>query len=131
MAKAICCICHTPIEGPVKMFGGRTYCERHYDKLVKHRGHIWTDTAVLVLGLVLFVLAVTLLAPVLQPILQGDGLLIAGAILALAPAALWLAVFYTRTAWSQSRRSTCSACLCSARCWRARSASPSSMASSG
>ncbi|MCX6031113.1 MAG: PrsW family glutamic-type intramembrane protease [Chloroflexi bacterium] len=96
MPNSTCCICNSAIEGPVQTFGGRTYCQRHYDKLVKHRGHIWTDTAVLVLGLVLFVLAVTLLAPVLRPILQGDGLLIAGIILALVPAIIWLAVFYAQ-----------------------------------
>ncbi len=96
MPNSTCCICNSAIAGPAKTFGGRAYCERHYDKLVKQRGHIWTDTAVLVLGLVLFVLAVTLLAPVLRPILQGDGLLIAGIVLALVPALIWLAVFYAQ-----------------------------------
>jgi RsiW-degrading membrane proteinase PrsW (M82 family) len=96
MANASCCICNAIIEGPVRTFGGRTYCERHFNKLVKHRGHVWADTAVLVLGLVLFILAVTVLAPVLRPILQGDGLLIAGIVLAVVPALIWLAVFYTQ-----------------------------------
>ena len=94
MPNAICCVCNTPIEGPVKTLGGRTFCERHYAKLTRHRMGTWGASLALVLGLVVFVVVVFALAPVLRGVLSGTGLVIAGTVLALVPAAVWLVVFY-------------------------------------
>jgi RsiW-degrading membrane proteinase PrsW (M82 family) len=96
MSNPLCCICNTPISGAAMTFGGRAYCSEHYARLARQRSHVWTATAVLILGLLVFVVGVSLLAPVLRPALTGGALLLAGAVLALVPALLWLAVFYVQ-----------------------------------
>lgn len=94
MSNPVCCVCQTPIEGPAKTLGGRAYCARHYARVGRNRAGMWGATLALIAGLVLFVLGVNALAPKLSGNLGGTGLLIAGLVLALVPAAVWLAVFY-------------------------------------
>jgi RsiW-degrading membrane proteinase PrsW (M82 family) len=94
MPNTICCVCNAPIEGPIKTLGGRAFCERHYAKLTNQRKGAWGATLALILGLVVFVLVVFALAPILRGVLGGASLLIVGMVLALVPAAVWLAVFY-------------------------------------
>ncbi len=92
--SAFCCVCNQPIAGSAKVLGGHTYCERHYARAVKGHGGALIATAALILGLVVFVLAVFALAPALRPVLSGNWLIVVGAALALVPAVIWLAVFY-------------------------------------
>lgn len=94
MPNAICCVCNTPIDGPAKMLGSRTFCEKHYSRIGRNRRGMWVATLALIVGLVLFVLAVNALAPNLRGSLSGAPLLVVSLLLALVPAALWLAVFY-------------------------------------
>jgi RsiW-degrading membrane proteinase PrsW (M82 family) len=95
MSIPTCCVCNTPIEGPVKMLGGRAFCERHYGRVGRNRRGVWTATLALVVGLVLFVLAMLALSRTAAlDGLQGNGRLIVGVVMALAPALVWLAVFY-------------------------------------
>ncbi len=94
MPNAICCVCDAPIEGPARVVGSRAFCEKHYNRIGRNRPGLWAATAGLIVGLVLFVLAVQALAPAIRGGLQGTALLIASLVLALVPAAVWLAVFY-------------------------------------
>lgn len=94
MTNPICCVCQTPIEGPVKTLGGRAYCAYHYARVGRNHRGVWVATLALIAGLVLFVFGVNALAPKLSGGLSGAGLLIAGLALALVPALVWLAVFY-------------------------------------
>lgn len=94
MANAFCCVCNAPIDGPARTLGGRTFCERHYNKLARNRKGMWGATLALIVGLVLFVLAVQYLARTALGGLSGAGLLIVNLIVALVPAIVWLAVFY-------------------------------------
>lgn len=90
MANQICCVCDSPIAGAVKTMGGRYFCERHYRHVTQDRPGLWRSTVVLIVGLVVFALVMWFAGPTLS----GGGLLIAGVILTLIPAALWLVIFY-------------------------------------
>lgn len=94
MPNAICCVCNTPIDGPAKTLGSRTFCEKHYNRINRNRRGMWGATLALIVGLVLFVLAINALAPSLRDSLSGAPLLAASLLLALVPAVIWLAVFY-------------------------------------
>jgi RsiW-degrading membrane proteinase PrsW (M82 family) len=94
MANEICCVDEKPIEGPVKVLGGRFFCERHYALLANDRKGMWTATIALIAVLIVFVLLVSALAPSLTPSLSAGGLALEGVILSLIPAALWLVIFY-------------------------------------
>lgn len=94
MPNAICCVCNTPIEGPARTVGGRTFCERHYGRVARNRKGVWTATLALIVGLVLFVLGVQYLARALPAGLTGAPLWVVNLLIVLAPAAIWLVVFY-------------------------------------
>jgi RsiW-degrading membrane proteinase PrsW (M82 family) len=61
--------------------------------ILGHRG-LWTAGAGQIIVLLLFVGLVALIAPSLPITLSGSGLILAGIILALVPALVWLAFFY-------------------------------------
>lgn len=94
MAGEICCVCDTPIEGSVQALGSRTFCERHYVSLTRDRRGLWVTTAASIIALLLFVLAMSALAPGLNASLTGTMRDVVGVIMAVVPAALWLTVFY-------------------------------------
>lgn len=94
MANEMCCVCNAPVTGTAKTVGGRIFCERHYAKLQQNRRSVWGASLALIVGLALFVLAMFWLAPALRNTLHGIPLIIAGLVLALVPAAVWLLVFY-------------------------------------
>ncbi len=96
MPNTICCVCHQPIVGPAKMLGGRAFCEKHYLNIGRDRRGLWGATLALIIGLALFVLAVSALAPLLRGNLSGAPLLVLSLLLALVPAILWLVVFYVQ-----------------------------------
>jgi protease PrsW len=76
------------------MLGGRAFCEEHYARVGQSRRGIWLAMLILIVGLALFVTAVYFAAPAIRDSLQGPVLVLAGLLLALIPAAVWLVVFY-------------------------------------
>ncbi len=94
MAGETCCVCDKPITGAAKMLGGRAFCEEHYARVGQNRRGLWLAMLIMVIGLALFVTAVFFAAPAVRDSLQGPALVLAGLLLALVPAAVWLGVFY-------------------------------------
>jgi RsiW-degrading membrane proteinase PrsW (M82 family) len=94
MAGDLCCVCNKPVTGAARMLGGRVFCEDHYTRVRQNRRGMWLATLALIVGLVVFVAAVFFAAPALRETLQGPPLIIAGLLLALVPAAVWLIAFY-------------------------------------
>jgi RsiW-degrading membrane proteinase PrsW (M82 family) len=93
MSNDICYIDHQPIEGPVKHLGHRVYCERHFNNITKpHRG-AWISKAALIVGLLIFTLAVSGLSPLIGTLPRGLTLIVVGVIVSLVPSVLWLAFF--------------------------------------
>jgi protease PrsW len=92
MGQRECCVCHRAVGEDAPTIGTRLYCEEHYHRVVGDRKGLWWSTALAVLGLVLFVLAV---GPARLTVSRG-ALLPVGIVLALVPAALWLVVFYVQ-----------------------------------
>jgi hypothetical protein len=76
------------------MLGGRWFCEAHYQRAIYQRSRFWRSSALAVLGLMAFVGLVVGLDAVLRPQLDGPALMLAGMVLALGPALLWLLFFY-------------------------------------
>jgi RsiW-degrading membrane proteinase PrsW (M82 family) len=92
MAAQVCCVDH---ERPgTKNIGGRWFCDDHYAKATHQRAGFWRTGIVAVVGLLIFVAVVVALDTYLAPQLGGAALLVAGLILALVPAILWLVFFY-------------------------------------
>lgn len=92
MAAQVCCVDH---ERPgTKSIGGRWFCDDHYTKATYKRAGFWRTGLVAVVGLLIFVAAVVALDTYLAPQLGGIALLVAGVVLALVPAFLWLLFFY-------------------------------------
>lgn len=96
MSQTICCVCEKPIAAEVIRMGGRPYCAPCYGKVTSDRRGTWWASLVGAGVLVLFVLLVALIANLAQPRLEGAGLLTVSVILALVPAAIWLAIFYAQ-----------------------------------
>jgi RsiW-degrading membrane proteinase PrsW (M82 family) len=88
----VCCVCGKPVTGAARMLGGRVFCDEHYARVGRNRKGMWTAMLALIVGLALFVAAVFFLAP--SGALTGTALVIAGLLLAVVPAAIWLVVFY-------------------------------------
>lgn len=96
MADMTCCICGEPVNDPPKRIGGRVYCERHYTRVsASHRG-VWTSGAIQIVALVVFVLVVEVILSSTPLVLDQSGLVLAGVVLAIVPALLWLAFFYAQ-----------------------------------
>ncbi|MCX7706913.1 MAG: PrsW family glutamic-type intramembrane protease, partial [Anaerolineae bacterium] len=96
MSQTICCVCEKPIVGQVVQMGGRPYCAPCYARVTSDRRSTWWASLVGAGVLVLFVLLVALIAGLTRPRLEGAGLLTVSLILALVPAAIWLAIFYVQ-----------------------------------
>ena len=94
MSDATCCVCHQPTGATAKTFGGRCYCQRHYERVLRDRRGLWQAGLVEILGLLLFVALVELVFSLSRVQLRGPGLLAASIVLAVAPALLWLLFFY-------------------------------------
>jgi protease PrsW len=88
-----CRICDEPA---VSSLGEYAFCARHLDRARHARRGGWqADIASLVL-LVAFVVAVYLVDATIDTRLTGAGLTLAGLLLAIVPALVWLAFFYRR-----------------------------------
>ena len=96
MADMTCCICGDPVSDPPKRIGGRVYCERHYARVTApHRG-VWASGVIQIAALIVFVLAVEVILSSTSLVLDQSGLVVAGVVLAIVPALLWLAFFYAQ-----------------------------------
>lgn len=96
MADLTCCICGDPVGANPKQIGGRAYCDRHYARVTAPRRGVWATGVVQVAALVVFVLIVELILGSTPVAFDQTGLLIAGLVLAIVPALMWLAFFYAQ-----------------------------------
>jgi RsiW-degrading membrane proteinase PrsW (M82 family) len=96
MADQVCCICGDPVSDPPKRIGGRVYCERHYARVTAHHHGVWTSGVIQIGALVVFVLIVEVILGSTPLVLDQSGLVVAGVVLAIVPALLWLAFFYAQ-----------------------------------
>jgi protease PrsW len=92
--EQICCVCHQSVGSEARRLGGRCYCETHYVKVTQDRRSFWRAGALQIVGLLVFVLLVEGLVGWIEPVFAGVYLYLAGVVLALVPAAFWLAFFY-------------------------------------
>ncbi len=91
MPDQVCCVCGEP---GVSMIGSRWFCEKHFQSAKRERPHTWRASILLVVGLVVFVGIVYVLDLLLHPALTGTGMILAGVLLALIPAFIWLVFFF-------------------------------------
>ena len=94
MAEIVCCACHQALAAGGPVLGGRSYCPACYKRAVQGRPGLWRAGVAQIICLLLFVGLVELVAAYLHPLLMGTTLVVASLLLALVPAALWLAFFY-------------------------------------
>jgi len=91
MPDQVCCVCGDPAASTI---GKRWFCAKHFQSATRERPQTWRNSILLVVGLVVFVGIVYVLDLVLHPALTGTSLILAGVLLALVPAFLWLLFFY-------------------------------------
>lgn len=96
METRFCCVCNSPLDSTAPLLGNRAYCPKHWAKVSLTRNSVWRSGVVYVVAVALFALGASLLLRALQPTLSGAGLVLAGVVLAVTPAALWLAFFYAQ-----------------------------------
>jgi RsiW-degrading membrane proteinase PrsW (M82 family) len=94
MSEVICCVCQEVVSEGGGVLGGRYYCDKHLAKVAQDRLSLWRTGVVEVAAIVIFVAIVALVAPLLPTTLEGTSLIVAGIVIALVPAALWLVFFY-------------------------------------
>lgn len=95
MEQSICCVCHRLVDAQeVKYLGGRAYCPEHYNRVTQARPSVWRAGLGYILGQIAFVLVVVAWINLFDPQLSGGPLVAVGVGLALAPALIWLGLFY-------------------------------------
>lgn len=96
MEPLTCCVCHRPLDEGAPHLGSRAYCPEHWAKMSHSRRSVWRSGVAYVIAVALFSVAAAVLLRTVQPTLSGASLALAGVVLALVPAALWLAFFYAQ-----------------------------------
>jgi protease PrsW len=91
MTQDSCCVCGN--KG-VKTIGKRWFCTEHYDSATHERPGSWRAILALVVALIVFVGVVYALDAIIKPVFTPSTLVLTGVVLALVPAAIWLAFFY-------------------------------------
>jgi len=91
MPESTCCVCGKP---GVKTIGARGFCDEHYERATHERQGSWRSILALIVTLVVFVAAVYALTTAIKPVFTASTLVLVGIVLALVPAAIWLAFFY-------------------------------------
>src|SRR4051794_41773930 len=89
-----CVVCDQPIEGQVYTLGGRTYDAEHYQRLARVNRAAIGPLLFTIGAVVIFAAVVAVLAGATNLTLTGTPLVVAGVILALVPALLWLGGVY-------------------------------------
>lgn len=90
----ICCVCHKPVGDEARVLGGRLYCPEHYDNVTKEHKGVWASGVVEIGGILIFVALTAFITWLTKPQLNGSALVLAGIVLALIPAAIWMVFFY-------------------------------------
>ena len=88
-----CRICEQPATHTL---GSYAFCEKHHHTATRQRGSLWRADAISLLILVAFVALVFVFDAVADPRFDRGTLTVVGIVLALVPAAIWLAFFYRR-----------------------------------
>jgi RsiW-degrading membrane proteinase PrsW (M82 family) len=88
-----CRVCGEPAT---QVVGNHPYCERHRDRATRRLGSLWRVDLLSIGVLVGLVVVVYVLDALLKPRLEGIALAVAGLLLAIVPAAIWLSFFYRR-----------------------------------
>ncbi|MFC2036971.1 PrsW family intramembrane metalloprotease [Chloroflexota bacterium] len=91
---SVCCVCHKPLGRDAPHLGRRAYCEEHYAKVSHNRGSVWRSSVVTIVALVVFAVLVATIAGTTDLALEGTVLVLAGVVLSVVPALLWLIFFY-------------------------------------
>ncbi len=94
METVTCCVCNRPVGGNAPHLGTRAYCPEHWANLNRNRGSTWRSGLLSVVALTIYAVIAAWLLRVWHPTLSDVGLIVAGAVLALVPALVWLAFFY-------------------------------------
>lgn len=88
-----CRVCDEPAT---RVVGTYAYCDVHYARATRRTDSLWRVDLASIGVLVAFVLVVAAVDAAVQPELTGTTLGLVGVVLALVPAAVWLAFFYRR-----------------------------------
>jgi RsiW-degrading membrane proteinase PrsW (M82 family) len=88
-----CRVCDEPATRVVATYA---YCDVHYARATRRTDAVWRVDLASIAVLVVFVLLVAAFDAAVQPELTGTTLALVGIVLALVPAAVWLAFFYRR-----------------------------------
>jgi RsiW-degrading membrane proteinase PrsW (M82 family) len=88
-----CRVCGQPAT---RVVGSDAYCDRHYERANRRAAAHWQVDLASVAVLIGFVAVVYALDTALRPELSGAALDVVGLVLAIVPAAIWLAFFYRR-----------------------------------
>jgi RsiW-degrading membrane proteinase PrsW (M82 family) len=88
-----CRVCDEPAT---HVLGSEAYCDRHYERATRRADAQWRVDLLSIGALGVFVAVVYAIDSVLHPSLEGLALNATGIVLALLPAAVWLAFFYRR-----------------------------------
>ena len=91
MADSLCCVCSKP---STKAIGQRAFCDEHFETATHQRKGVWRSVWGQVIALVVFVVLVYAAEAFFKPVLGPTALVLAGMVLAVVPALIWLAFFY-------------------------------------
>jgi protease PrsW len=91
MADQVCCVCSKP---STKTIGQRAFCDEHFETATHQRKGVWRSVWGQVIALVVFVVLVYAAEAFFKPVLGQTALVLAGVVLAVVPALIWLAFFY-------------------------------------
>jgi len=91
MTSEACCVCDKPAVRPL---GSRLYCEEHYANALRENRGFWKSGLVNIGLIALFTVVVAGVTAIVPLQLSDTGLVIAGLVIAIVPACLWLAYFY-------------------------------------
>ena len=91
MADQLCCVCGKP---STKTIGQRAFCDEHFETATHQRKGVWRSVWGQVIALVVFVVLVYAAEAFFKPVLGQTALVLAGVVLAVVPALIWLAFFY-------------------------------------
>jgi protease PrsW len=92
--RAVCVVCDRPIEDEVFTLGGRTYDAEHYQRVARENKAAAMPLLITVGAVVLYAALLALVFQFTDLQLDGWQLVLAGVIMALVPALIWLFAFY-------------------------------------
>jgi protease PrsW len=91
MSDQVCCVCG---KLSTKSIGQRAFCDEHFETATHQRKGVWRSVWGQVIALIGFVVLVYAAEAALKPVLGPTALVLAGVLLAVIPALIWLVLFY-------------------------------------